>query len=87
MVNFVSGFFSYLVYFITIWVGVFFMCLPLFHPAPPKKIGKGHATSGPAHPQLGKKFLLSLGISAVILAIVIALQHFHLLPSLEDFDK
>ncbi|MDI9313971.1 MAG: DUF1467 family protein [Hydrotalea sp.] len=87
MVALVSGFFSYLVYFITIWVGVFFMCLPLFHPEPPKKIGKGHATSGPANPQVGKKILLSFAITALLLVIIITLQHFHILPTLEDFDK
>lgn len=79
--------FSYLVYFSTIWVVVFFMCLPLFNPKPPKKIGKGHATSAPENPQIGKKLLLSLAISLVILCTVILLQHFKLLPTLNDFDK
>lgn len=83
----VTNLFSYLVYFATIWVAVFFMCLPLWKPLPPKKIGRGHADSAPERPYIGRKFLLSLAITAVLMLTFIGLQHVGILPHLNDFDK
>ncbi|MGI9461396.1 MAG: DUF1467 family protein [Alphaproteobacteria bacterium] len=86
MIAIVSIFFSYLVYFVTIWVGVFFMCLPLFKPTPAKKIIKGNDIAAPENPQMKKKFFLSIIISLVILIIVIILQKKQILPELNDLN-
>lgn len=59
---------SALIVYIVIWTVVLFMILP-FGNQVPEHIEKGHASSAPANPRIGKKALLTTVMSAVLWCI------------------
>ncbi|MEQ8817962.1 MAG: DUF1467 family protein [Thalassobaculum sp.] len=58
---------SAVVVYILLWWLVFFMALPVGVQVPDEsEVGKGHATSAPKRPYLGRKALAATAIAAVL---------------------
>lgn len=66
--------FSAILVFVCVWWTVLFAVLPWGN-APEAAPALGHASSAPARPRIGKKFLVTTAISVVIWAIIMYLIH------------
>jgi predicted secreted protein len=62
--------FSTGVVFVVVWWLVLFMVLP-FGSRPPDQVEPGMATSAPAKPRIGLKFLITTLIAAVLSALIL----------------
>lgn len=66
--------FSAIVIFVCVWWTVLFTVLPWGN-APESVITTGHAGSAPATPRIGKKFLVTTGLTIVIWAGIMYCIH------------
>ncbi len=65
---------SAIVVYVLLWWLVFFMALPVGVQVPEEtEVGKGHATSAPRRPYLGRKALAATAIAAVLWIVVFLL--------------